>query len=231
MEIARVLGSGAGAMTRGLLNKNPGNIRRTNIKWQGMADVQPDPDFITFKSDEYGIRTICRILLTYNQRGLNTCRQIISTWAPSSENDTAAYVADVANRCEIGPDDEIDVDNPDTMRAMVKAIVWHENGSMPYSDAVIDNGMRLAGIADMKPPSVTKSPVMQGAAAGVVGTGVAAASQVASQVRDVQDSINVGVGFVKALIQWGPWVAIALVAAGLVGISVGYYRKRQRLGV
>lgn len=136
------------SIPRGIRNNNPGNIDRTNINWQGMAAHQDDPRFIVFRGPEWGIRAIARILLNYwANDGCKTIRQIINRWAPPEENDTDAYIADVANRSSLHADDMCDVRNVGTMSALVEAIIRHENdGQQPYSQAIIQQGLALAGI-------------------------------------------------------------------------------------
>lgn len=162
--------------TRGIRNFNPGNIdRHDNVKWQGMAaDQSGDPRFVVFTDPKWGIRAIARLMLTYSsQYGLKTVRGLIGRWAPPSENNTGAYVAAVASAVGVGADDQIDVDSAAVMAPLVKAIILHENGSNPYSEAQISEGIRLAGVVDAKPPAATKAPPVQ-AQAGAVGLGATA---------------------------------------------------------
>lgn len=120
-------------MTRGERNNNPGNIRNNDIKFQGEAEGN-DPDFKTFETSFFGIRAIAKILLVYfHSYGLNTVEGIISRWAPGNENDTGAYIADVAARCNINPTDIIDCEEDKTMDNLVTAIIFHENGRISYS--------------------------------------------------------------------------------------------------
>ena len=81
--------------TRNFRLNNPGNIDRTNIKWQGIAADQPDPRFINFISPAWGFRAMARIIKGHFEQ-FNTVTLIVSRWAPPEENDTAAYIADVA---------------------------------------------------------------------------------------------------------------------------------------
>lgn len=216
--------------TRGIRNNNPGNVR-IGQKWAGLSDEQLDKDFCTFKSPEYGIRAICRILLSYQDRGINTVRKIITTWAPAVENDTGAYVADVAARCSVGPDDVVDVDQADVMRELIEAIIVHENGTQPYPKSVIDGGMRLAGIADMLPEPVMASKTSQGAAITTIGAGVAAASETVRQLSEVRDTVDQSVDLLQWGLHYGPWVAVAFIIAGTALAFYDHMRKRARLGV
>lgn len=133
-----------GSLPRGCRLANPGNIRHSKIVWRGEADVQPDPDFVAFKAPEWGLRAMAKILLTYEVAGFNTIRKIITRWAPAIENDTSAYVADVAKRVGVNPDAPVDLTNPGLMAKTLAAIVRHENGVQPYAADLIDKAVSLA---------------------------------------------------------------------------------------
>lgn len=136
-----------GSVARGVRNNNPGNIRHGE-KWQGLSTVQSDPAFAQFQSMQYGIRAMSKVLRTYQTRyGLDNIREIIARWAPPSENDTGSYVASVARETGIQPEYSIDTQNADTMFALVRAIIRHENGiaaSLLISDATVREGIALA---------------------------------------------------------------------------------------
>ena len=133
---------------RGLRNHNPGNIDRTGEKWQGMAvDQSGDSRFVVFKTPEYGIRALAKVLISYrNKHNRRTVRQIIDRWAPPVENDTAAYIKAVAADIGVSADDDIDVRQLPVMLPLVKAIIAHENGMQPYSEAQLKAGLALAGV-------------------------------------------------------------------------------------
>lgn len=130
------------ALPRGIRNNNPGNIRHGNTVWSGQAEHQEDPDFVQFISPEFGIRAIVKIMHSYARIGVNTINGVIHRWAPPNENDTGAYIAAVCQECAIGPDEKVVLDM--IMPTLVKAIVRHENGQQPYSDAQIQAGIALA---------------------------------------------------------------------------------------
>ncbi|WP_420996222.1 structural protein P5 [Cupriavidus sp. 30B13] len=142
---------------RGIRNNNPGNIRWGD-GWQGLVapHMRTDKDFCQFTEAVYGIRAICRILLNYGSKAgmpsiggpnIDTVREVISRWAPPSENDTEAYIASVARSIATLPNAHIDLTEPRIMRGLVVAIIQHENGQQPYSAAIIDQALSLAGIA------------------------------------------------------------------------------------
>lgn len=131
---------------RGIRNNNPGNLEKDSNRWQGLAPIkqQTDPAFWIFTKPMWGIRAIGVNFLSYQRRdGLKTLRQMISKWAPPEDNDTEAYIADVAKRTGIDPAAPVVLKNNDQLRGIVLAIIWHENGQMPYPSSVIDNAMAL----------------------------------------------------------------------------------------
>ncbi len=132
---------------RGIRNNNPGNIR-WGASWQGL--VQPaqrtDPSFCQFTAPSWGIRAIAKVMLTYaDAYNLNTVQGVINRWAPPNENNTQAYVQSVAQSMGVAPADSIDVHVDTVMCSLVKAIILHENGQQPYPDALIEQGVSLAG--------------------------------------------------------------------------------------
>ncbi len=129
---------------RGIRNNNPGNIRLGQVVWQGESKAQPDPAFITFDEAVWGLRAIARILLSYQRMGLDTVRKMVGRWAPSTENDTGAYVASVARGVGVDPDAVVDLRAPGYMVNMVQAIVLHENGEQPYDLGLIERAVALA---------------------------------------------------------------------------------------
>jgi hypothetical protein len=130
-------------VARGIRNNNPGNIRISGDKWQGLSTVQTDKSFFQFVSPEYGIRALVKILLTYRKTyGLTSISEIINRWAPSSENDTQAYIARVSDHVKIDP--YLNLDFNKDLFLLVEAIIKHENGVQPYSADIIRKGISLA---------------------------------------------------------------------------------------
>ena len=76
-------------------NKNPLNIR-TGANWQGM-DGEGRSGFCVFKGFSYGYRAAVLILRAYNLKGIRSIKDIISRWAPASENNTKAYIKAVVD--------------------------------------------------------------------------------------------------------------------------------------
>lgn len=119
---------------RGILNNNPGNIRKTDTIWLGERIPSTDKAFEQFTEPYYGIRALAKVLLAYNvKRGLKTIREMIWRWAPPQDNnDTEAYVRSVSQSMGIEPDMTISLQSKPMLTAMVCAIIKHENGIQPY---------------------------------------------------------------------------------------------------
>lgn len=128
-------------VSRGIRNNNPGNIRKSTEKWQGLSKTQTDESFFQFESMEYGIRAIASILKTYYKKyGLDTVRSIINRWAPPNENATDNYIAAVCKAVGVGDNDKLRVSDPYVLFLLIKGIVKQENG--PDASVITDDQIR-----------------------------------------------------------------------------------------
>lgn len=130
------------AGVRGFRNNNPGNLVDT-IQWKGM--VGSDGRFAKFATPEMGYRAMGKNLLAYQSKhGLNTVRGIISRWAPPGENNTAAYIAKISKELGVGPDDQLNLRDQQTLTKLMTGITRHENGGLLHDQAVIGAGAEAA---------------------------------------------------------------------------------------
>lgn len=130
-------------LPRGIRNNNPLNIRIGNV-WLGEVDHPTDRSFEQFKEMTYGLRAGFIILRRYIRRyHADTVREIVSRWAPRSENDTDAYVKSVAARLNIDPDTPIKYEDKKTMVALVDAMVRVECGC-PVEEKLISKGYDIS---------------------------------------------------------------------------------------
>ena len=116
-------------MTRGYRNNNPLNMRHDKDRWQGEVVPSQDGAFKQFETMAWGYRAAFKLLHNYQKN--NGCRilsDFINRWAPPSENNTSAYVSTVAKRAGLSDVSEIDTLKGDTMRAVVSAMSYVENG-------------------------------------------------------------------------------------------------------
>ena len=72
---------------------NPFNIRyNPRNQWKGQVD--PKNGFCQFFSLYYGIRAAAyTVMVSYRSKGIMSYAPIISRWAPSTENNTSAYIS------------------------------------------------------------------------------------------------------------------------------------------
>ena len=137
-------------MTIGQRNNNPLNIRRVKgQKWKGEASPQPSPvgegalpqggsgnvssplgevgrgapgPFVRFSSLTYGLRAAFCILRTYRNKYKAVCiEDIITRWAPPTENDTHKYILDVCKLTGFGGKERLTENNwPQLVKAMAR---------------------------------------------------------------------------------------------------------------
>lgn len=130
-------------MSRGLRNNNPGNIRRSRVRYKGEVRPSRDPDFKEFSTMAYGYRAVFVLLDTYRSRyGLTTIRQMLNRYAPPTENFTEGYVRFVADYTGVMPDEVIDTRSEKDMIPIVAAMSKIENG-VAANIADVERGWEL----------------------------------------------------------------------------------------
>lgn len=113
---------------RGIRNNNPLNIRVGNV-WLGEVKNPTDPHFEQFNSMEYGLRAGFILLRRYIRHYKRlTIEDIISSWAPSNENNTKAYIDTVVKVSGIPSNRILHYSDKETMCKLVDAMCFVENG-------------------------------------------------------------------------------------------------------
>lgn len=122
---------------RGIRNNNPLNIRIGN-RWQGEVENPTDTEFEQFISMKWGLRAAFILLKRYIERyRLNTIRDIISRWAPSTENNTRRYIEQVCRWTDMPEDRVLDFNNSGDMTMLVWAMARVETGySLDFSELI-----------------------------------------------------------------------------------------------
>lgn len=124
---------------RGFRNNNPLNIRKGN-NWKGLAPIQSDKQFCVFTEMRFGIRAALYLLKKYYLKyRLHTLYDIISRWAPESENATLQYCKIVADEMHIPHKViatlDLDLSHDDErLYQLLCAMIFVENGRHLYVD-------------------------------------------------------------------------------------------------
>ena len=107
-------------LSRGLRNNNPGNIRLSPTTYQGE---------VKSTDTAYGYRAMFVLLHTYQKKHhLNTIADMISRYAPATENHTTAYIEAVSEWSGVPSTCHITTTNGDIMVPIVAAMARVENG-------------------------------------------------------------------------------------------------------
>ena len=131
------------AQSRGLRNCNPGNLRLSKDKWQGLRPVQADKEFFQFTEMRWGYRALMRTLQNYRRKHkCHTVADFITRWAPECENNTGAYIRSVCRDMQVPSVYVPDVDDKATLTAMAAAISKVENG-VPADRKEVEAGWDL----------------------------------------------------------------------------------------
>lgn len=115
-------------MTRGLRNRNPGNICRSKTRYLGEVTPSRDAVFKQFETMAWGYRAMFVLLDSYRRRGYGTLRQMIARYAPPVENHTENYIRCVATWSGVDADEPLDTHDRTSMLAVVAAMSRMENG-------------------------------------------------------------------------------------------------------
>lgn len=170
---------------RGIRNNNPGNIEYGNFAAnQGAIGREEQGRFAVFKDAQAGIDALVALLRSYMSRGVDTVRAIIAKYAPAAENNTEAYVANVAKRIGIGADQKLDPRNTQQLAGVVDAIIRVENGKNPYSREMIDRAAGgTAAASGAKPVEVNQTT-------HITVNGGADPKAVAQETSRAQNNVN-----------------------------------------
>lgn len=130
---------------RPVRNRNPGDLRPRDgmPAWPGQdtIDTGPGGPFAIFQTIAEGWAALGLWCLDARYlRGLKTAEQMISVFAPPSENNTASYAAGVAALVGTG---DLDLSNAGTLEALCKAIAHWEESHPAWTDVEMVSGMRL----------------------------------------------------------------------------------------
>lgn len=109
------------------------NIRYlSGNKWKGQ--IGEYKGFVLFDTVEHGLRAWRIIMEHYLARGQNTVEKIIEAYAPSSENDTEAYIENIVKWTGFERDAVIDSED---LSHLVLAMCRMETGTTPTAAQIV----------------------------------------------------------------------------------------------
>lgn len=119
---------------RGMMLNNPFNLRISSNPWIGKIVPSRDKSFEQFATlgdgIHAGLKTLCNY---YRLRGCTTIAQIITRWAPESDNNpTSSYIDFVAKHCGVDRNNQFNVLNAGNLCKLAEAIIEFEQGDERY---------------------------------------------------------------------------------------------------
>ncbi|GAB1620613.1 hypothetical protein AAOGI_06630 [Agarivorans albus] len=129
------------SLPRGVRNNNPLNIRKGN-DWQGET-VSFDGAFESFINPIYGFRAAAMIIKgAYRNRGITTLSEVVTVWAPESDNNpTTHYIDFVAERTGLNANSTV---TDEVLALVLHAMSVFELGGDYFGLAMAQQGVNLA---------------------------------------------------------------------------------------
>jgi hypothetical protein len=129
--------SGAGNSSNGFAINNPLNLRYLSSNaYNGQTGNHNG--YGVYSTLAAGVRAAGLQLSKDVQGGMTTLSDLITSWAPPSDNnDTAAYISDVSGRTGIAPSEPLAW--PEDQVDVIQAMAYHENGYNPMSDSDVES--------------------------------------------------------------------------------------------
>jgi hypothetical protein len=180
-----------------LIGNNPLNLRPMlgGKTWDGQAagdagvvEIAGIGAFCKFNTVVNGFRAAAKNVWAYKRVGWVTPAQIITHWAPSTENNTAAYIAHVKELSGLDMDAPLPLTPSgalayDGMYPLLWAMAQHEQGvkfDKLFKPEQLNQGLRLAGVGDVPTTGVH----------AVIATVGGVASGAAALAPDIQGGLN-----------------------------------------
>lgn len=147
--------SGPARGTRAERNNNPGNIEDGRFARSQPGYVGSDGRFAIFATAEHGFAAMKNLLGRYVRDGRDTIASIVRKYAPASENNTMAYVAQIERATGIRRDQKLTTQSH--LDAVARAMARHEGYRKTIASNAVDQHRRLT--------AVVNTPSVRGAAA------------------------------------------------------------------
>ncbi len=159
-----------GQVAPGGFANNTGNIRASNVNWEGKG--APLNGFETFNTPQDGVNAHFKNFQAYAQANPNmTVAQAIAKWSPSSENNTQSIISEIAERTGINPGMPLAevLKDPAMAAQLLDAQTRREKGGIPPG-VTADTFMAATGgqpaPGSVPPGSIAQPPMQMAQAQG-----------------------------------------------------------------
>jgi hypothetical protein len=144
---AAIIAGGGGSTVGGIGGPDNAEIRTNNFAGMRVPGAGPGgpntnpAGWQTFATPGDGVQAIGNQLDRYaagktTGQPLTTLRQMVSTWAPPSENDTDALIKRASTVTGLDPDAPVDLSNPAVRAKVTEAFIRNEQGGNLHPKAV-----------------------------------------------------------------------------------------------
>lgn len=129
---------------RGIRNNNPGNLNYVGQNGATLED-HATPRFARFNSAFEGFAALGKQIKAYyngtskaaGYQKLQSVEDIISRFAPASENNTQAYINKLSKMLGVGRGDSLNIQDPQVLATLMNGITQIENGKNPYAPDMV----------------------------------------------------------------------------------------------
>ncbi|MBN5450657.1 MAG: lytic transglycosylase [Serratia marcescens] len=129
---------------RGIRNNNPGNLNYVGQNGATLED-HATPRFARFNSAFEGFAALGKQIKAYyngtskaaGYQKLQSVEDIISRFAPASENNTQAYINKLSKMLGVGRGDSLNIQDPQVLATLMNGITQIENGKNPYAPEMV----------------------------------------------------------------------------------------------
>ncbi|HFZ1933612.1 lytic transglycosylase [Serratia marcescens] len=129
---------------RGIRNNNPGNLNYVGQNGATLED-HATPRFARFNSAFEGFAALGKQIKAYyngtskaaGYQKLQSVEDIISRFAPASENNTQAYINKLSKMLGVGRGDSLNIQDPQVLATLMNGITQIENGKNPYEPEMV----------------------------------------------------------------------------------------------
>lgn len=130
---------------RGIRNNNPGNLEYRGQEGAVRAGGGPgDARFAAFRTSGEGLLAMAKQLNLDFSRGRTTIEALVAKYAPPEENDTAAYINDVAGKMHTRGRAALNLNDPAMLASLMNAMITHENITNPYRPETVRTAAQQA---------------------------------------------------------------------------------------